>query len=124
MKTEIERCRKYFSTLNDNQFQLWLFIVVVIAGNGLPNPNIRHLNVFRCFHMANVLKAKLSNLAQREGASIRYLSCASFSVLFCCLLQTFAQFIGIGGGGGGGDDDGGVVMQDPLLKRNTDTVTE
>lgn len=61
---EIERCRKYFSTLNDNQFQLWLFIVVVIAAeNGLPNRNIRHLNVF-CFRMANVLKAKLSNITQ------------------------------------------------------------
>lgn len=80
-KREIERCRKYFSTLNDNQFQLWLFIVVVIGCDGLPNRNIRHLNVF-CSHMANVLKAKLSNGTEKKRV---FCICPVF-LLFCSVV--------------------------------------
>lgn len=42
------RCRKSFLTLSDNQFQLRLFIIVVIALNGSRNRNNRHQSEFTC----------------------------------------------------------------------------
>lgn len=44
-----------------------------------------------------------------------------FSIRFCSVVYHFAQFIDSDADGG---DGGGVVMQDLLLKRNADTVTE
>lgn len=104
-KNERERSKDVENTLFNTQtttnFNYGLFIVVVIAllPNGLPNRNIRHLNVF-CLLIRQVclcmsvcvcaLKAELSNETQseREVAEV-FCSCLVF---FSVLLYSVVYF--------------------------------